>query len=525
MMNTAPTEPTVEITKRPLPVLEIMGIFMVLAAMILLIRELTVFKGQPQVLPSGSKVNDLPVDGLSIADAQAHLQQAYSAPITVYYDDQALTLDPAQVDFSVDVTQPFAQIHQSTSSVYLPEFWNFLWLRPESPLQVSVVPTFSQDKLKSWLQDIALKYDRAAADPGNVQVNTSAPSGQPGQHLNIDASLPVVEAALMSTTDRTAKLVIQGEAAPQADKPGLSTVQDQVVAYLNEHQFRGVMSFYLIDEKTGDELHTEMDFTKGSVQYLNCEVAYAGLSTMKIPIVVNYYKYLSWEPLPYEQDVIQKTLVESSNVLANYMLGEIGDQDQKRGAYSVTDSMKYLGLENTFIATPYDDTEEPEYFTTPAREAARTGQCANTNPDIYMQTTASDIAQLLDMVYLCAQAKGDLIAAYPNDLTPEECQEILDTMKQNVEGKLIRSGLPIGTPLAHKHGYTYDTISDSGIVFGPSGDYVLTLWIWEDVDWVATGAYPIMRDISSLIFSYFNPDLADEPRMGYGDLLDVPTNP
>ncbi|MCI0364045.1 MAG: class A beta-lactamase-related serine hydrolase, partial [Phycisphaerales bacterium] len=234
-----------------------------------------------------------------------------------------------------------------------------------------------------------------------------------------------------------------------------------------------------------------------------------------------YYRYLGWEPLPYEYDVVEKTLIESSNIMPNVMLSDISlVTDPKRGAYAVTESMKYLGMENSFIAAPYDDEDEPEYFTTPAREAARTGACVNTNPDIYMQTTAEDMAILLDMLYQCTQSKGDLIAAYPDEITPDECQTILDTMKRNIEGKLIYAGLPAGTPLAHKHGYTYDTISDSGIVWSPGGDYVFTLFIWEDVEWVATGAYPIMMDISALTFNYFNPDLVNEPRQGYGDVLE-----
>ena len=73
---------------------------------------------------------------------------------------------------------------------------------------------------------------------------------------------------------------------------------------------------------------------------------------------------------------------------------------------------------------------------------------------------------------------------------------------------------PIGKPAI------YDTISDSGVVWSPGGDYVLVMFIWEDVEWVATGAYPIMMDLSALTFNYFNPDLANEPRQGYGDVLE-----
>lgn len=504
-----------------LPILELAGLLMVLGAIVLLAREFGVFKARPQVLPAESTIDGISVAGMTAADAEASALNIYTAPITVFYRDQALSLDPAQVDFSVRLNQPLAEAAENSSS--FADFWDYLWLRPDDPVVAETIPTYSEQKLREWLAGIAGQYDQEALAGNTTVVSTTAAAGQSGRFLDVEASLPVVEDALLSRENRTAALVVRDEAAPTVEQPlGLTHLQEQIVQYLMQHQFRGVISFYVIDETTGEELNLRVDFRSASPQYLDCEVAYAGLSTMKIPIVLNYYRYLSWQPFDYEYDIVFKSLVESSNIMPNVMLSDISlVDDPKRGAYAVTESLRYLGLENSFIASAYDDDNEPEYFTTPAREAARTGTCVNTNPDIYMQTTAEDVAILLDMLYQCAtHHAGDLIAAYSDEITPEECQTILDTMKQNTEGKLIRAGLPVDTDVAHKHGYTYDTISDSGVVWSPGGDYVLVMFIWEDVEWVATGAYPIMMDLSALTFNYFNPDLADVPRQGYGDVLE-----
>lgn len=503
-----------------LPVFEIAGVLMLMAAILLLAQQAGGFRTRPHVLPPESKVDGIDVAGLSPTDAEARVRQMYAAPITVTYQGQPITLDPAQVDFTVTIDRSLADAADRSA---IGDFWDYLWRRSDAPVVAHAMPSYSEAKLREWLTQVATQYDQQPVAPGTTVTNTSTDAGQAGHFLDIDASLPLIEQALLSTTNRTAALAIRDEAAPAGREVGLSQLQTQIVQYLVQNQFKGVMSVYVIDETTGEELHLEVDLRTGTPVYLNCDVAYAGLSTMKIPIVLNYYRYLGWEPLPYEYDVVKKTLVDSSNIMPNVMLSDISlVSDPTRGAYAVTDSLRYLGLENSFLASPYDEEDEPEYFDTPAREAARNGSCVNTNPDIYMQTTAEDIAVLLDMLYQCAtHAGGDLIAAYREEITPQECQAILDTMKLNEEGKLIRAGLPADTPLAHKHGYTYDTISDSGIVWSPGGDYVLTIFVWEDVEWVATGAYPIMMDISAITFTYFNPDLANEPRQGYGDVLET----
>src|SRR5690606_18643834 len=150
-------------------------------------------------------------------------------------------------------------------------------------------------------------------------------------------------------------------------------------------------SVYIIDQETGDEMSLDVDLRGGAPEYLECDIAYAGLSTMKIPLAMEYFRWLV-EIYPYEMDVIVATMTESSNLNANFMLRDIGGGTAQAGTQVFNSSMNNLGLVNTFMVAPYDEEDPPEYYSTPAREAAQSGACINTNPDPYMQTTAEEAA-------------------------------------------------------------------------------------------------------------------------------------
>jgi hypothetical protein len=129
-----------------------------------------------------------------------------------------------------------------------------------------------------------------------------------------------------------------------------------------------------------------------------------------------------------------------------------------------------------------------------------------------MQSTPDDMGVLLEMIYQCSKGGGALMVAYPGSFTPDECQQMLDIMKQNVitdaEGipTLVRGGLPDGTPLAHKHGWDFDTRVDASIAFTPGGDFVLVVYLNTPQAWVEWDvANGVMVDIARAAYNYFNP--------------------
>jgi hypothetical protein len=353
-------------------------------------------------------------------------------------------------------------------------------------------------------------------------VSPHAPAqGETVPHLG-RPSLPAI--LIVAGTIAAGAILMALAAALNAREADMPALESHIAAYLEANQFRGVMSVYVIDPQTGDEMALDIDLRQGAPAYPSCDIAYAGLSTIKLAILIEYFRYLGWEPGPHEQDAIDKAITQSSNLLANVMLAEIGYGDPYLGAQRVTESMQYLGLRNTFILVPYGDETPPAHYSTPALEAARSGDCVNTLPDPTMQTTPRDLALLLDMIYQCSEwGSGGLIAAYPDDITQGECQAMIEVLSLNTQGNLIRAGVPEGIQVAHKHGYGLsDTMSDAGIVFSPGGDYVIVMFLWEETNWLnAYESFPLMRDVSAAAFNTFNPNLIYAPRMSIDEMFDT----
>jgi beta-lactamase class A len=514
------------------PVLEIAGVIMILLAVVGLVTQLSSFSMARADMPASLIMGEVPVSGLDRARAQSFVEQTYAAPIIVWYKDQELRLDPSQVSFKVNSPAMLASADQQRiAGTFWSGFWNFLWMRPEEPIRVELISDYSEEQLRAWVADVAVRYDRPPLDAQPVLETLSFANGQPGYTLDQEASLELLREALIRPTDRQVELVVQEESG---ERPGLETLKSLLVQYVAAKQFQGVVSIHVIDLATGEEMEMNIDNRSLTPVNTNCEIAYASTSTMKIQIMVDFFRYLDWVPEEGSDDYknLIETLTMSGNVSANAMLYKIGGEDAQRGADDVTQMAQQLGLVNTFFAAPYindpnEEIGEITYYDTPARKAAREGTCINTRPDEAAQTTIKDLATMLDMIYQCAEfGGGGLIAAFPDEITQSECEMMVGLLKRNEEGPLITGGVPVDTPVAHKHGWTFDTYGDAAIVYSPGGDYVITVFVWGDVDeteWIATLTFPIIAGISEVTFNYFNPDLINVPRRGQEDVLGVPS--
>ena len=308
---------------------------------------------------------------------------------------------------------------------------------------------------------LASFMDKPATGPRLVQETESYEMGQDGYVTDIAASLPLVEEVLYRPEDRQVQLVIIDEPAKPFDMNMLTeSIQRQIQA------FNGLGSFFIMDLNTGEELG------------INEDVALSGLSVVKIAILLETFRALDFEPTVDQEKLIAETAVNSGNFSANLLLDVVAGQDNAYlGVDILTESMQQLGLENTFIVTPYEEPNRPGRSTRSTPANSRTD--INTFPDPTMQTTAEDMGTLLSMIYYCAQGGGTLLAVYPEQITPGECQAIIDILSQNVEGNLIRFGVPEGTKVTHKHGWAGNTHGDAGIVFSPGGDYVIVEYLSE----------------------------------------------
>ena len=264
----------------------------------------------------------------------------------------------------------------------------------------------------------------------------------------------------------------------------------------------------------GISSYTVIDLTSGQRIERNAGLAVAGASMLKIPILLDTYRVLDGPPDRATTRIITETATLSGNYTANLLLQLVaGRPDAYAGAQIVTQSLRRLGIYNTFIAVPYDEDALPAYpatYFTPANQ--RTD--LTTNPDPARQVTTGDLATLLQMIYTCATAgSGPLIDTFPGELSAGECQAVLEQFQGNRIDAFIESGVPAGVPLAHKHGWIDDTHGDAGIVFSPNGDYVLAVALYSPgwLEWEISN--PLIGELSRLTYAHFNDPAGYPPNL------------
>jgi len=376
------------------------------------------------------------------------------------------------------------------------------------PINIGIIARHDDAALRRQLDTIADFVDRPAQGPQLLVDTGVIQAGQPGVVTDREASMQRLRMALYSPTARTAMLTLIDEPAPDWN---IQVLQDAIENQLAS--FEGFGSVYVLDLQTGEEVR------------INSDVAVSGLSILKIAIFVEAYRTLDQPPNDYERQLFIDTATASSNHAANLLLHIIaGEENTYAGAEALTEGMHEMGMVNSFMAIPYDAQvvpSRPSTYATPANE--RTD--VNTNPDPTMQTTAEDIGYLLGMLYYCARGEGGLLAIYPGEITQDECQAIVDLMVQNVEGNLIRYGVPetADVRVSHKHGWSFNEHGDAGIVYSPGGDYVIyTLLAQPENDWLMSEySFPILREISRTAYNYFNPDAPYAGRPEHEQTIDA----
>lgn len=465
---------------------------------IYLAYELFLYDRARQLLPPGVEIANLDVGGLSVPEVTDLLYNHYRSPVFVYHRAERVEILPEEVDFRIDAQGMIDEaIAYRDAQEFWPGFVEYLLHRSFDPLTVELRATHDRDLLLQRLETVASFLDQPAKPPQLLVGAASFQYGESGFRTDIMASLPQVEAALYDPINREAELPVQDEEAPELS---LALLGENIEKQLEA--FSGVGSVFIMDLETGEEVS------------VNGDVAISGLSILKIAIFLETYRVLDGPPNEYVQGLLIDTAVYSSNFAANQLLHVIAGQNNTyEGAARFTEAIQGLGLVNTFMAIPYDAdpvASRPSTFVTPANSNPE----IITRPDFARQTTAEDIGTLLSMIYYCAHDTGPLRFLFPTELTPDECQAIIDLMILNEEGNLIRFGVPENVPVSHKHGWDFVTQGDAGIVLSPGGDYVIVEYVTDPYsDWLSHEiGFPILREISRATYNYFNfdnPNLED----------------
>lgn len=459
--------------------------------------EAFLFQLRRELLPPGTTIGLVDVAGLDLEEAGERVVTVYSQPIVLQHRQEQASIRPSDVGFLIDLQ---IMLDEAQAEMQAQEYWEgylaHLLQRPLQPITVPLYATHNRVALREMIDTIAQFQDQPARPPQFLSEAGELRDGRPGFVTDIEASLPLVETALYDPLQRTAVLVVNEEEAPPRDLSLLETVIQQQLS-----RFNGVGSIFIMDLQTGEELS------------INADKAISGLSILKIGIFVEAYRVLSRPPNDNEQQLFYDTAARSSNFAANLLLNLIaGEPNTYRGADLFTESMHRLGLINTFMAVPYGVEQVPAHRRTTYATPANSQADGTIQLDPAMQTTAEEIGTLLAMIYDCSKGGGTLLAVYPDQITPQECQAIIDLMILNEEGNLIRFGVPAGVPVSHKHGWIPTTHADAGIVYSPGGDYVIVEFLHRPGEWlVADESFPILREIARATYNYFN---YDNPYLG-----------
>ncbi|MEZ4592956.1 MAG: serine hydrolase [Chloroflexota bacterium] len=446
-------------------------------------------------LPTATMVAAVNVGGMSREEAAAAINAHYLSPITLHHLEEQVDINPQDVGFNLDIETMLDEAEAARGEVPFWEgFVEYLLKQSFDATNVKLIAGYDQAALRAQLENVASFLDKPATAPQlMLGAGSNYQPGETGYVTDIEASLPAIEMALYKAdpAERDVDLVIEMQEAADLSMDVLRTQIEQVMA--NDGQ--GLLaSVFIMDLETGEELA------------INATNAISGLSILKIAIFMETYRKLDGPPNEYVQGLLFDTAVQSSNFGANLLLHEIaGEPNTYEGAQLLTESLHRLGLVNTFMAIPYDATAvatRPSTYTTPANTTAD----LVFEPDTARQTTAEDIGTLLSMIYHCANGGGALLAVYPGEITPQECQAIIDLMILNDEGNLIRFGVPETVHVSHKHGWDEVTHGDAGIVFSPNGDYVLVEYLhFPGGDFLLHDfSFPILRQFAQLTYNYFN---------------------
>ena len=485
----------------------IISILFLSGTIVLVIITLIGYSRQRNNYPAGMTIGGVPVSGLSPQEASERILLVYTTPIEAQYGDARIQIDPNVVGFEIDLESMLAAADLSrTSGSFWGGYWNYLWNQEPASIAIPLRATINEDSLRNYLQnEIASRYDIPPEPARPIPGSASFVPGRPGQILDIDRAILLIEDALHSPFNRTVSLTFQRS---EAARPTLENLKILLQQTINLAGYDGVFGLYMLDLQSGQEVHFAMD--KGAEIPTEPDVAFTASSTIKIPIMLSYYIKNGPTALDdHTNEQILNMIRKSENPPADALMERLNAFE---GPLIVTNDLEQIGLKNTFIAgffcSAYDPCPLLKRFSTPANQRID----VFTDPDPYNQTTTSDMGMLLADMYQCATSGGGaLVAAFPGQITREVCQQMINFLAEDKIGVLIEAGVPEGTQVAHKHGWISDAgsgviknISDSAIVYTPGGNYVLVMYAYHPVQAVWEPVSKLFADLSQVVYNYFN---------------------
>ncbi len=489
---------------RRLPIIPLFSWLFIFAALGLLLLELIRFSQQTERFSNEVVVAGVPIGGLSAVDAANRIEQAYAQPVTLWYADSPILLDPASIGFRTNREAMLAEARAGGASevAFWQQFFNYL-AGSESETQVNVALTadYQEALLRQIVSDIATRYDRPPGE-GSYDVQTlTFRTGDAGYVLDTNVALPLIDAALRDPINRQVVLPVD---STDGRNTNIDSLRQLIIAYLDSEGFvydgqSTIASVFVMDLETGEEVN------------LLSDVAVSAASTVKVSILIDYFRNLLFAPSDDEAYLMAQSLLCSNNSSSNLIMQIIGggtDTSLAAGIADVTNTARYVGARNSYISAPLFLGGDQQLFSIPAPTTSP-NQSFNTGADPFNQTTTEDLGTLFSMIYDCANYGSGLITAYPDgSFTQNECRQMLELMSANDLERLLQGGIPADARISHKNGWLENVHGDAGIVFPPNGrDYVIAVFVWENTDFFSYArAWPLIEGISRAAWNYFSPE-------------------
>ena len=479
-----------------------LAIFFLIAAVIFATLQFVRFSRLRTTYRSNMNIAEVPVGGLNRQEAAQRLLEVYTLPVELHYDDQTILFSPSICGFELDLESMLAAADlERTKQSFWAGFWDYLWGRQLSSVSIPLRANYSEDRLRTYLVDeIASRYDKppspAVPQPGTVNFTP----GTLGTVLDIDTAVLLIDSSMQSVSHRSVNLPRKQTNPP---RPSLQNLKTLLLQTIDLNGFDGVVGLYMLNISTIEEVH--FAYQNGVEISTNPDVAFTTASIVKIPIMTSIFRRINEDEDPETLNLLQKMIIESGNDPADWVMERV--IHPSLAPLEVTDDMFALGLENTFLAGEFGlGSPILRVFKTPANQR----EDITTDPDIYNQSTPSDLGMLLEDIYLCADnEQGTFKAVFSDEITQAECQIMIDYLSQNKMPSLLEAGVPDVTEVAHKHGWvTYNgimqTLGDAGIIFSPGGDYVLVIFLYHPQQLIWDKASFLVGQLSEAIYNFYN---------------------
>ncbi len=231
--------------RRGFSILGLISLVLLFGALVLIAYQLASFSRVRSYLPAGLTVASVPVGGLNTNQAADRLTRVYNVPVVLHYNDDIILLNPSTVNFSLSLESMLAlATAERAQKQFWQDYWDYLWGRTEFPTSVPIQATYSEERLRAFLTDIALRYDMPSEAAVPVLGSAVFQPARVGSALNIDEAAQLIEFALYSLDDRDVELPLQ---RVEPGRPVFENLEVMLKQTIQASGFDGLSDIYLLD--------------------------------------------------------------------------------------------------------------------------------------------------------------------------------------------------------------------------------------------------------------------------------------